>query len=161
LRPTVAAAMVRLAGVKPRHVVLDPMCGAGTILAEVFAVVHGPEARYLRVLGGDLDPKAVRAAGNNLRRLGAAGLSPWDARGLALADQSVDRIISNPPFGKQLSHLQEIGPLYRDMLAAYDRVLRPDGKAVLLVADFGPLRSAARKVRWTLTEQYRVRVLGQ
>src|SRR5207244_1805177 len=35
LRPTVAAAMVRLADLKPRMVVLDPMCGAGTILAEV------------------------------------------------------------------------------------------------------------------------------
>src|SRR5262249_43342817 len=34
LRPTIAAAMVRLAEVKPGHVVLDPMCGAGTILAE-------------------------------------------------------------------------------------------------------------------------------
>src|SRR5205823_5368441 len=34
LRPTVAAAMVRLAGTGPGQVVLDPMCGAGTILAE-------------------------------------------------------------------------------------------------------------------------------
>ncbi len=33
LRPTVAAAMVRLAGAGPGHVILDPMCGAGTILA--------------------------------------------------------------------------------------------------------------------------------
>ena len=34
LRPTLAAAMVRLAGVAPGQVVLDPMCGAGTLLAE-------------------------------------------------------------------------------------------------------------------------------
>ena len=34
LRPTIAAAMVRLAGAGPGDVVLDPMCGAGTILAE-------------------------------------------------------------------------------------------------------------------------------
>src|SRR6185437_3843110 len=82
LRPTVAAAMVRLAEVRPRHVVLDPMCGAGTILAEVFAVIHGPEARHLRVLGGDREAKAVGAAANNLRRLGQAHLFRWDARRL-------------------------------------------------------------------------------
>ena len=34
LRPSVAAAMVRLAGAGPGQVVLDPMCGAATILAE-------------------------------------------------------------------------------------------------------------------------------
>ena len=33
LRPTAAAAMVRLAGIAPGMTVLDPMCGAGTILA--------------------------------------------------------------------------------------------------------------------------------
>src|SRR5438552_23849 len=37
LRPTVAAAMVRLAEVRPPHVLADPMCGAGTLLAEYLA----------------------------------------------------------------------------------------------------------------------------
>lgn len=161
LRPTVAAAMVRLAGIRPRHIVVDPMCGAGTILAEVFATIHGPEARHLRVVGGDVEGKALRAAATNLRRLGQAHLARWDARRLPLADASVDRIVSNPPFGKQLGDPQVIGPLYRDMLLAYDRILRPEGRAVLLVADFAPLRAAARKVNWKLTEQHRVRVLGQ
>src|SRR5437588_40852 len=36
LRPTVAAAMVRLAEARAGQVVLDPTCGAGTILAEQF-----------------------------------------------------------------------------------------------------------------------------
>ena len=36
LRPTVAAAMVRLAGAGPGMVFVDPMCGAGTILAEAW-----------------------------------------------------------------------------------------------------------------------------
>src|SRR5581483_11332324 len=31
LRPSLAAAMVRLAGVQPGQVLIDPMCGAGTI----------------------------------------------------------------------------------------------------------------------------------
>src|SRR5262249_7281388 len=40
LRPTVAAAMVRLAGIGPGMTVLDPFCGAGTILAEALDVAE-------------------------------------------------------------------------------------------------------------------------
>src|SRR5262245_20014461 len=91
LRPTVAAAMVRLADVRPGQVVLDPMCGAGTILAEALAASGGKITAW----GGDIEAKALRAAGTNLRRLGRALLAPWDARRLPLADHSVDRIVSN------------------------------------------------------------------
>src|SRR5437870_5450530 len=34
LRPTVAAAMVRLLHPRPKQIILDPLCGAGTLLAE-------------------------------------------------------------------------------------------------------------------------------
>src|SRR5206468_2799148 len=43
LRPTVAAAMVRLAEARPKQVVLDPMCGAGTILAEQMQTAWHPD----------------------------------------------------------------------------------------------------------------------
>src|SRR4051812_11281476 len=61
LRPTVAAAMVRLAGAAPGEVVLDPMCGAGTILAEQLLLARQRRAGETRVLGGDLEAPAVRA----------------------------------------------------------------------------------------------------
>ena len=38
---------------------------------------------------------------------------------------------------------EEIGPLYRRMVPEYDRVLRPEGRAVLLVAEMEPLQEAA------------------
>jgi 23S rRNA G2445 N2-methylase RlmL len=157
LRPTVAGAMVRLADVRAGQIVLDPMCGAGTILAEALASTGGKITAW----GGDREAKALRAAGTNLRRLGRALLARWDARRLPLADQCVDRIISNPPFGKQLSRPEEIAGLYRRMLPEYDRVLRPEGKAVLLVSDPAPLRDAAHAVGWRRLDQFRLRVLGQ
>jgi 23S rRNA G2445 N2-methylase RlmL len=160
LRPTVAAGMVRLADVKPGHVVVDPMCGAGTILAECLARA-GARSERATILGGDLDGAALRAAAANLRRLGAADLFRWDATRLPLADQSVHRIVSNPPFGKQLSRREEIGPLYRRVVQEYNRMLRPGGMAVLLVAEFAALRHAARAAGWSLMQQLRVRVLGQ
>jgi 23S rRNA G2445 N2-methylase RlmL len=161
LRPTVAAAMVRLAGARPPQVVLDPMCGAGTILAEQLATGWHRERGSVRVLGGDLEMTAVRAAAINLRKLGQPQLACWDARRLPLASASMDRILSNPPFGKQLSSPAEIGPLYRQMVQEYDRVLRPGGVAVLLVSEPAVLREAAQVVHWQPVRRVPLRVLGQ
>src|SRR5262249_40934108 len=92
LRPTIAAAMVSLAGLTPKHTVMDPMCGAGTILAETLEWGRHAGIRPSALLGGDVDRTAIRAAGPNLRSLGRAWLSRWDARRLPLPDLSVDRI---------------------------------------------------------------------
>jgi 23S rRNA G2445 N2-methylase RlmL len=161
LRPTLAAAMVRLAEIKPNQTVLDPLCGAGTILAEVLDAARQRDLGRLEVYGGDLEAAALRAAGTNLRRIGRAFLSRWDAGRLPLPDQSVDRIVSNPPFGKQLGRPEEIGPLYRRVVHECDRVLRPHARAVLLVSDLPALREATAAVGWHALRQVRVRVLGQ
>jgi tRNA (guanine6-N2)-methyltransferase len=161
LRPTVAAAMVRLAGIRPGHVVLDPMCGAGTLLAEQLAAARAVRGEHRTPLGGDLDYGAARAAAVNLRRVGPAHVLRWDARRLPLGDASVDRVVSNPPFGKQLETPEAIGPLYRAMIAEYDRVLRPGGWAVLLTSEMRALGDAARAARWKSLRQVKVRVLGQ
>jgi tRNA G10 N-methylase Trm11 len=80
---------------------------------------------------------------------------------LPLPDQSVDRIVCNPPFGKQLGRPEDIGPLYRRLLRECDRVLRPRGRAVLLVGNQTALKDAAAGLDWNLVRQFRVRVLGQ
>jgi tRNA (guanine6-N2)-methyltransferase len=161
LRPTVAAAMVRLAGVRPGHVVLDPMCGAGTLLAEHLAAARAVRGEHRPALGGDLDFAAARAAAVNLRRVGLAHVLRWDARRLPLADASVDRVLSNPPFGKQLETPQAVGPLYRAMVPEYDRVLRPGGTAVLLTSEARLLHDAARAGGWKAVRQVKLRILGQ
>jgi 23S rRNA G2445 N2-methylase RlmL len=160
LRPTLAAALVRLAEIKNNQVVLDPMCGAGTILAEVHEAMR-PLGRRVQVWGGDRDAAALRAAGPNLRPLGRTVLACWDATRLPLPDQSVDRLLSNPPFGKQLGRPEEIAPLYQQMVHEANRVLKPFGQAVLLVSDYPALKEAARAVGWKPVRQLKVRVLGQ
>jgi tRNA (guanine6-N2)-methyltransferase len=161
LRPTVAAAMVRLADIRPGHVVVDPMSGVGTILAETLERSRSAGLKPLLLLGGDLELGAVRAAEPNLRGLGRVFLHCWDARALPLPSAGVHRIISNPPFGKQLGTPETIGPLYRQAVAEFDRVLRPRGKAVLLVSEFAALKAATAAVGWKLEYSTKVRVLGQ
>jgi len=166
LRPTVAAAMVRLADLKPGLIILDPMCGAGTVLAE--ARLHARAHRApdgapwsLTVLGGDIEPSHVRAAAANLTRFEDVRLQTWDARRLPVEDGSVDRILCNPPFGRQLGSAPEIGPLYQAAVREMDRVLRPGGRAVLIVADAPALELVARAVQWKRQRRVNLRVLGQ
>src|SRR6516165_5476889 len=158
--------MVRLADLKPNQTVLDPMCGAGTLLAEAYLSTKGKKTSagaswQTRFLGGDIETSHVRAALANLRQFHVTDVRPWDARDLPLDDASVDRILCNPPFGKQLSTPEEIVPLYRESIRAMDRVLRPGGKAVLIVADAPALRGAVEVVGWKQERQAQVRMLGQ
>jgi tRNA (guanine6-N2)-methyltransferase len=161
LRPTIAAAMVRLAGAGPGEVVLDPMCGAGTILAEQIEVSKARKAGRVETWGGDRDMNMLRAAASNLHKVGPALLAHWDAGRLPLPTASVDRVVCNPPFGKQLATPEEIGPLYRSAIRECDRVLRPGGRAVLLVSEPDVLRTAVKPYRWQPSRNLRVEVLGQ
>jgi 23S rRNA G2445 N2-methylase RlmL len=162
LRPTVAAAMVRLAGIAPGMTVLDPMCGAGTILAEALALARRRKGEApVQLVGGDIDPHAVFVSTQNLGRLGPVGLARWDARSLPLADASVDRLLCNPPFGKQLASVEEILPLYTALAHEWNRVLKPGGRAVLLVMEHQALSTALSPFRWTTTRRLALRVLGQ
>lgn len=166
IRPTVAAAMVRLADLKPNQTVLDPMCGVGTLLAEAYLSIKGKKTSEganwpMHWLGGDLEASHARAAQVNLRQFNLADVRTWDARALPLADASVERILSNPPFGKQMSTPEAIVPLYRESVREMDRVLRPGGKAVLIVSDARALRMATERVGWKEQRHVQLRMLGQ
>ncbi|WP_084963237.1 methyltransferase domain-containing protein [Thermoactinospora rubra] len=125
LHPPLAAAMARLAG--PCGLVLDPCCGAGTTLVEAHAVAPG--ARYL---GTDASSEAVRIAARNAAGRGIT----WavaDGGRLPLADGSVDRVLVNPPWDRQVRGLGVLagdpGLLWREV----DRVLTGAGRVVALL----------------------------
>jgi tRNA (guanine6-N2)-methyltransferase len=126
LKPPIAAAMLRLAGIAPGQLLLDPCCGAGTILAE--AGKYGTT-----VLGGDIDLTAILAARLNARAAGiAATINAWDARVLPIPDGSIDRIVSNLPWGRQIIINSSQALFYRKVCAEMRRVLAPGGCIALL-----------------------------
>lgn len=128
LKPTVAYCMIRLAGVDPNDVFVDPMCGAATILIE--RAVAGP---YRLLLGGDLFTTPLRLALQNVAAMHMqVDLFRWDARKLPLRDQSVDRLVSNLPFGRRVGSHDVNVRLYPGFLRSLARVLKPGGRAVLL-----------------------------
>lgn len=122
VHPPVAAAMARLADLRAGARVLDPCCGAGTLLVEAHEVA--PTADHL---GLDRDPAAVAAARHNARGRGIA----WrvgDAAATGLPSGSVDRVVTNPPWGVRRSAGDLVG-----FLAEWRRVLRADGRLVVLL----------------------------
>lgn len=93
LHPPVAAAMAAIAGASS---VLDPCCGDGTPAVE-FALAHPGGV----VLAMDLDPVRVAHTVGNAARAGARlSAAIADAARLPLADGSVERVITNPPWNR-------------------------------------------------------------
>jgi 23S rRNA G2445 N2-methylase RlmL len=143
LKPTVARAMVRLSGPRETDVVLDPFCGAGTLLLE--RAHAGP---FASLIGGDRDPATVAVARTNVRASGLpVEISEWDARALPLPDRSVDVVLSNPPFGKKIRiEGGAADPFYREFLAEARRVLRPAGRLVLITNQVDAFTEAVKQL---------------
>lgn len=122
LRPTVAAAMVALAG-NPGRTLLDPCCGSGTILSE------GLRAGWTDVQGVDIDPTAVEIAGRDARR---ARVTVGDARKLNTEDGTIDACVSNLPFGQQYDVQGDMDGWLHAVLTEMARVTHPGGRVALL-----------------------------
>ncbi len=124
LPPTVAAAMVQLAG-EPRGLLLDPCCGTGTILGEALAAGWAAE-------GTDNDPAAVAAAARNAP---AAAVQLGDARELLLPDDSVGACVTKLPVGSLRRMPEGWEDWAGEVLGELSRVTRTGGAAVVLAPD--------------------------
>lgn len=151
LKPSVAAALVMAAGVSKGMRVLDPCCGSGTLLIE--AALRGALA-----YGGDSGPAAVQAAQVNCRAAGvSASIQRWDAQALPLASASIDRVICNLPWGRQVQVDGSLAALYRAVFAEMRRVLAPAGRIALLTT----LPELINPLDLTCVARFEISLFGQ
>ncbi len=156
LRPVVAAAMVHLAQLHPVEIMLDPLCGAGTILAERLLM-----GRRSPVIGGDADRSALYAAYTNLRILiDEPMLVHWNATEMPLGKHAIPCLVTNLPFGRQIGDPNQIAAFYGELIEEFDRVLQPQGRAVILVDDPEALARAAWAHSWQQRDRVQIRLLG-
>ena len=144
LKPPVAAALLRLGKASAGLRVLDPCCGAGTIVIE--AALMGAQAH-----GGDIDPTAVGAARTNAARAALGGsASVWDAMALPVPTGSVDLVVSNLPWGREVEVDMPLRTFYERVGVEIERAIGAEGRAVLLTdapeqLRFSGLRLADRR----------------
>lgn len=158
LRPTIAFALVFLSKIEDGDIFMDPMCGAGTILIE-----RGRTGRYKQLLGGDIMPEAVEIAKKNIgNKYKPISVQVWDATKLPLEDMSVNKIVTNLPFGKQIGSHEENKVLYKNFIKELTRILKVGGRSVLLTSEYKLLQDAISKnKKLKLVEHYKnISVLG-
>ncbi|XP_003416167.2 THUMP domain-containing protein 2 isoform X1 [Loxodonta africana] len=129
LRSTIAWAMASLAEIQAGALVLDPMCGLGTILLE--AAKEWPDVYYV---GADVSDSQLLGACENLKAAGLEDrieLLKASVIELPLPSESVNIIISDIPFGKKF----KLGKDIKSILQEMERVLRIDGAVVLLLSE--------------------------
>lgn len=138
--PPTAAAMITLTQPEPDDVFLDPMCDRGLLL-----LTRRHMGAYGRLLGGDLDIERVTAARQNVitRRRGyrtrPIDIRRWDARSLPLEPDSVTKIATYLPSGKQDKGL------IAGILAELERVVAPGGRIVVFTHAYDETKALLRE----------------
>jgi 23S rRNA G2445 N2-methylase RlmL len=157
LRPTVAATMGLLSEPSAQDRVLDPLCGAGTLLIE--RALLGPSQS---VSGGDIRAEVVEMARRNATSAGVrADWQVWDARSLPLDAGSATHILTNLPFGKQLGTHESNVALYTALVPEFARVLTPHGTLVALTSEDRLWETTLRQQGWQVRKKVILVVLGQ
>ncbi len=157
LQADVAYAMSTLAEITSSDTVLDPMCGSGTILIE--SSTFSPK----NILGGDMNSEAVNATIKNINAFDSnlnVGVKKWDAIKLPLGDSSVDKIICNLPFGKQIE-VNSISEFYGGLIEEFNRVLKSNGKMVFLTSALEELIYAISQNKLELQSKYEISLNGE
>ncbi len=156
LRPAIAAAVALLSEPRDDDVMLDPFCGAGTILIE-----RAHLGRYARLFGGDSDQHALAAARENIGpRYQPLELREWNAAALPLARASVTKVVTNLPWGARHGTHEENRALYPRALAEIRRVAAPGAKLVMLTAETRLMEQTLRAEGLRPERIMRVSILG-
>ncbi len=157
LKATLAYVMLRLAGARDGETILDPMCGGGTVAIE--AALLFPTAKLICV---ELNRRHVEGALLNswsARVAGRVEVIHGDATRLSkiLEGESVDRIVSNPPYGIRLGDPVDVRILYRRFMPEAAKVMKPGATAAIITAEPGYLRQAAERAGLKEEHSRRVR----
>jgi len=156
LPPKLAQIMINLAQANLEDTVLDPFCGSGTILTE--AALMG----YKNLIGSDISKKAVEDTKQNIKwikdkfeiRNSKFEIYSQNATQLSqtLKHNSIDAIITEPYLGPQRGKIdikktvQELEQLYNKSLTEFKKILKPNGRVVMIWPVF---LKTEMKVRFT------------
>jgi len=131
IKSTLAYGMIRLAEIKDGETLLDPMCGSGTIPLEAASLYKDKIKIYAGDIAEDFVEKArENAKANNLEDF--IKFMHLDATELEKYFSSIDKLITNPPYGVRIAKRKNLKIFYRKFLESLSKVLSKEGRAVII-----------------------------
>ncbi|RLE59632.1 MAG: hypothetical protein DRJ35_05355, partial [Thermoprotei archaeon] len=117
IKAPLAYAMLRLANLRKKEVLLDPFCGGGTIPIEAALVWDGK----IKILASDWNERFLEGAKLNARAARVEKFIEFkvgDARKLEkiYGKNSIHKIVTNPPYGIRIGDRRKVKELYRSFL---------------------------------------------
>ncbi len=154
INPILAFAMNVLLGYDPNksYVLLDPLCGSGTIIIE--GLHYYTKSMYI---GIDIDRRNCKGALLNCKAANVVDricILAGDSTRLSKLVKHVDGVVTNPPFGVRLEPSEELGKFYRKILQEISNVLPEQGRAVIITP-------RVKVMRQVLGEVKKLRILRQ
>lgn len=156
VRSTVCCGMCMAIGLKPEDVVLDPMCGAATLLVE--AVV---QFKCNTCFGIDIDVNQLEKAKFNIdtsKTNNQIHLITGNSAGQLLRKKFVDVVLCDVPFGRKFGKQTDIKQLLAKLVETIDSVVNAKGRVCILVSQQFQQTLLDFCKKWTLLNQYPVRL---
>lgn len=131
LRPEIAYLIAAFADIKPDDLILEPFCGYGSIPVQL-----AKKFRFSKLYASDIDDEKIKLLGQKkqLKDNPLVDLRKADVFSLShIEDKSVNLVITDPPWG----FYEDIGDVrlfYKKMFESFKRVLKDDGKMIILSA---------------------------
>ncbi len=135
LKPTLARAMLALSQAHDGEIILDPMCGSGTIPIEASLFFESTTNICM-----DINRRHLIGAKMNAIAAGVLNkiiFIQGDARKIEEHVRfRVDRIITNPPYGIRLGNPRAVKKLYREFIFSAYNVLRDEGSLTIITPEY-------------------------
>jgi tRNA (guanine6-N2)-methyltransferase len=180
LKAPVAYALCMLAELHPGDILLDPTCGAGTILTEAASLITEGV-----LIGVDINPDAIEAARHNceaaelpvevapVESVSAALhvqkvqnertvlLVEGDARLMPFPPATINAVVTNLPWGKQVAPDDDLAELYKGVVRVIEKALEVGGRVVILTDQIELLQGAVQQhPTLTLTDSFQISLFG-
>jgi 23S rRNA G2445 N2-methylase RlmL len=146
IKSTLAYGMIRLAEIKNRETLLDPMCGSGTIALEAASLYKDK----IKIYAGDIEKDFVEKAKENAKANNLEEFIEFkhlDARELDKHFSSLDKLITNPPYGVRIAKKRNLKSFYRKFLKSLSEVLSKEGRAVIINLKANMFRNIILKLK--------------
>lgn len=132
-----------LTDAKAGDILMDPFCGTGIIPIEAAQYYGG---NVFSICADAAVDETKKAAANTIfsKSAGATAVIAAQAERLPLRDHCLGAIVSDMPWGRRSGAFSCNAVMYPRFLKEAHRVLRPDGRMLLLTLEKGLVRSYLR-----------------